>query len=453
MEKTKKPFLIAIAGIVALSMLAVMPAPALADTFNVPGNYQTIQEAINAAADGDTVLVAPGTYNESIVMKLGVTVKGSDADETIIDGSGKAYAVLGASYSTISGFTITGSYYGIYNDGNALPTMTITNNIITGNSYYGIYNPSNFSPTITNNIIIANDYSGIYNASYSSPMITNNIISGNKWYGIHSLGSSPQIENNNVVDNAFGSYLNCSPGAGEISVDPMFVDPGNGDYHLQEGSPCIDSGTNDVLGLPETDAEGKPRIVDGDGNGVETVDMGAFEYQVEVAKADEANMPMDCFKVSYVKVIDRTRYGAKRDKIEIRGSFKLADGVTFSPEDDVTVTMTINDKEITVPAGSLKEKHFLWLHYHSFRGDIDGVRVHMHLDFNRCRWWVKIYGMEASDLVQSEPATVNVSLTIGKNVGEDSFELIKRWKGRRMGFARFIEWSPNRCCGRWWWWR
>jgi parallel beta-helix repeat protein len=460
MEKTKKPFLIAIGGIIALSMLALMPAPALAETISVQAGG-SIQVAIDDAQQGDTVLVAPGTYEENIQMMFEVTVQGSGAGETIIKGSGNGYAVEVASNSTISGFTITGGNYGIYNSSGS---PTITNNIITGNNY-GISNASNSSPTITNNIITANEYSGISNGSNSSPTITNNIITGNGWYGIYSPGASPVIEHNDVFGNSITvsglpPYYPTAPDplASNISADPMFVDPDNSDYHLQGGSPCIDKGTNvpwESVTDP-TDAEGNPRIVDGDGDGVETVDMGVFEYQVEAAEADEANTPMEmeCFEVNYAKVIDRTRYGAKRDKIEIRGSFKLDDGVTFNPEDDVTVTMTINSEEITIPAGLFKEKHFLWLHYCCFRGDTEGVRVNMHLDFNRCRWWVKIYGMEASGLVQSdEGATVNVELTIGENVGHDSFELIKRWKGRRMGFARFIEWPPIRCCGRWWWWR
>lgn len=33
-----------------------------------------------------------------------------------------------------------------------------------------------------------------------------------------------------------------TPGTGEINEDPMFVDPDNHDYHLQEGSPCIGTG-------------------------------------------------------------------------------------------------------------------------------------------------------------------------------------------------------------------
>jgi hypothetical protein len=35
-----------------------------------------------------------------------------------------------------------------------------------------------------------------------------------------------------------------TPGTGEINEDPMFVDPDNHDYRLQEGSPCIGTGRN-----------------------------------------------------------------------------------------------------------------------------------------------------------------------------------------------------------------
>ena len=56
-------------------------------------------------------------------------------------------------------------------------------------------------------------------------------------------------------------------------VDPLFVDLGNEDYHLQPGSPCIDTGNNLAPQLPTTDMDGQPRIVNG------IVDMGAYEHQ------------------------------------------------------------------------------------------------------------------------------------------------------------------------------
>ena len=67
-------------------------------------------------------------------------------------------------------------------------------------------------------------------------------------------------------------------GEGNIDVEPLWVDPDNGDFHLSGDSPCIDAGTNDAPYLPEYDFEGDPRIIDGDGDGTAIVDMGIDEF-------------------------------------------------------------------------------------------------------------------------------------------------------------------------------
>ncbi|MHC4945053.1 MAG: right-handed parallel beta-helix repeat-containing protein, partial [Planctomycetota bacterium] len=213
---------------------------------------------------------------------------------------------------------------------------TITNNIIGGNHTKiwgfggGIYCYNSF-PVITNNTIAGNHVSviedlgaggGIF-CSASNPVIANNMIHNNKVSGsiaygggIYCLDSSPTITNNTVSENSVGqghgggiycensspiitnticwnntgeeisggtplvTFSNVKggwPGTGNIDADPLFTKPDTGDFHLNPHSPCIDAGDKNVPGLPDFDFEGDPRIIDGDGDGLEVVDMGADE--------------------------------------------------------------------------------------------------------------------------------------------------------------------------------
>jgi hypothetical protein len=55
-------------------------------------------------------------------------------------------------------------------------------------------------------------------------------------------------------------------------VDPLFVDPENGDLSLLPGSPMIDAGYPGTPNLPSTDLAGQPRVIGG------VVDIGAYEF-------------------------------------------------------------------------------------------------------------------------------------------------------------------------------
>ncbi len=62
-----------------------------------------------------------------------------------------------------------------------------------------------------------------------------------------------------------------------FDTNPLFV--GSGDYHIPVDTPCIDKGNNTPLEpLPARDFEGDLRKLDGDDDDVDTVDLGADEY-------------------------------------------------------------------------------------------------------------------------------------------------------------------------------
>ena len=138
-------------------------------------------------------------------------------------------------------------------------------------------------PTITNCTFSSNsaDCGGaIFCYDYGSPTLNNCILWGNsarnKGNEIYIRDSSSSCTLNSCCVDSTG-YAGVTSNIVEnncINADPQFVDPANGDYHLQDTSPCIDAGDDSLVpGGVTTDLDGNPRIANG------TVDIGAYEYQ------------------------------------------------------------------------------------------------------------------------------------------------------------------------------
>lgn len=113
MNENKNPTLALISsGMLLLSMClgVVFHTAAVADVLRVPGQYATIQGAVDAAQANDVIRVAPGTYSENVVIaKADVRLKGRRG--ATVDGGGLAgigIHVLGTPESPVRGVKITG---------------------------------------------------------------------------------------------------------------------------------------------------------------------------------------------------------------------------------------------------------------------------------------------------------------------------------------------------------
>jgi hypothetical protein len=235
-----------------VAVVAVFSSATGADTIYVdddncpgPGDgseldpYCSIQTAIDSAVDTDEIVVAPGTYQETInLLGKAITLRSTDgADATTIDaqdsgtvvtcGSGEGQGTL------LEGFTITGGLGqggGMYNNSSS---PTVTDCRFSGNIAIdcfdcvskggGMYNSDGSSPTVTNCMFTGNEAGiggGMYNDASSSPTVTGCTFTGNEAYGnasvpgvgggMYNTISSPTVTNCTFAENVavFGGGMN-----------------------------------------------------------------------------------------------------------------------------------------------------------------------------------------------------------------------------------------------------
>lgn len=274
--------------------------------------YDFIRHAVQEANDGDEIVVAQGTYTESLDFAgKALTVRSEDPNDPAVVAAtaigGPAYAVAFAAgedaNAVLAGFTLTDAASGIYCQ-NASPT--IRNCRIVNNSEAGVklWETDAAHPTFANCVIAGNGGAGVEMwssfgrfASYNCATLLHCTIVGNAGQGI--WGGDPIVVNSIIRANGDGAArqidahaattVGCNieggyPGEGNIDALPGFVTPGfwaladdpegcigldditavwvPGDNHLQQSSPCVDGGVVEpIFGWLTTDMDGDPRDV------------------------------------------------------------------------------------------------------------------------------------------------------------------------------------------------
>lgn len=196
--------------------MIIAASPLHAASINVPRDHARIQDAINIAKAGDTVLVTAGTYRESLKLKPGVIVRsaGNDdkgrlglkrAEATILEGG-----VEMAAGAVLDGFTVTG--VGHYDEGLWQHHFDAQGNEQEHESIDTADTPGiavKVDSEVKNNIVHHNGGTGIA-ITGGSPRITGNVCYRNMGGGIGSMNSSAAIIEKNECFENFHAGIGCN---------------------------------------------------------------------------------------------------------------------------------------------------------------------------------------------------------------------------------------------------
>ncbi|MFZ9426504.1 MAG: right-handed parallel beta-helix repeat-containing protein [Ilumatobacteraceae bacterium] len=190
---------------------------------NVPDDYATVQAAVDAAVEGDLILIAPGTYNEAVqVTTNNIVIRGLDRNTVIMDGNfelDNGFRVVGASGVAIenmtamnytkNGFFWTGSngYRGSY--------LTAWRN-----GDYGIYAFDSVGGLLENSYAAGSPDAGFYiGQCFPCDAVIRNVVAEHNGLGYSGTNSGGNLvivnsvfRNNRagIVPNS-GSYELCYP--------------------------------------------------------------------------------------------------------------------------------------------------------------------------------------------------------------------------------------------------
>lgn len=196
-------------------LASVLCINAVGERLTVPGDYTSIQAALDAAAPGDSVEVGPGVYEETLLFKDGVELKGAGPENTIVrtaSKNGEVLKVTDAAGGSISGFRFEHSdtasldanrkdFFDAVDVSNS--SVEISNCILGPSAGCGIAVQEKSNSRVVECRAEGNSQSGIFvRGEGTEATLSRNVCSNNEWGGISlTKGSKAVAEENRCLNN------------------------------------------------------------------------------------------------------------------------------------------------------------------------------------------------------------------------------------------------------------
>jgi DNA-binding MarR family transcriptional regulator/nitrous oxidase accessory protein NosD len=285
---------------------------------DLPADYKTIQEAVDAANPGDTIFVYAGTYPEHVIVNKTVTLKGEDEEKVIVTGggSGKVFEVT-ANGVSIFHFTIRDAKYGVY--AYMTDRLVMDYNIVT-NYTTGLYFYKTTDSWVTYNDISYGEY-GIeayyvyddafryndisYNTKYGAKgydvQLKNcfnwNYFYKNKvgyWYDPDEPLDTLEFDGNILEDNEIGIKVN---GSSTINLTNNTLINNDIGIYILEASPLIMSNSlnGNRIGIYCEDSSSLmlDNSISGSDRGIYCVDASPLIKENEITDSSEYDLYLD----------------------------------------------------------------------------------------------------------------------------------------------------------------
>ena len=241
----------------------------------VPGEYRTIQAAIDAARPGDAVRIKAGTYDESLILKDGVRLIGEGYDRVTIRSDGSRADVLlvrNCSSGLVTGLTLQHAGAGASGAGARPSPLQIVSStvevfrcriasaagsgisitgacsplihecLVEGSALDGIRVGDDATPIINDNIAVGSGHHGIAYGKRAGGTAQGNTCKANQWSGIAvtGAGAAPSLVSNVCTEN-----LKCGIYFGEGAAG--IAQGGTCDKNKDTGILVLDAGTAPTL--------------------------------------------------------------------------------------------------------------------------------------------------------------------------------------------------------------